>query len=44
MMVVEHIENLLPLPPFETWVEDFLENQREYILYSHTLHREGRLP
>ena len=44
MMVVEHIENLLPLPPFESWIEDFLENQPDYALYSHTLHREGRLP
>jgi len=44
MMVVEHIEALLPLPPFETWAEDFLKNHRAYALYSHTLHREGRLP
>jgi hypothetical protein len=44
MMVVEFIENLLPLPPFEEWVGDFLAHQRDYALYSHTLHREGRLP
>lgn len=44
MMVVEHIESLLPLPPFEAWAEDFLKNHRAYALYSHTLHREGRLP
>ena len=44
MMVVEFIENLLPLPPFEVWAEDFLRNQRDYALYTHTLHREGRLP
>jgi hypothetical protein len=44
MMVVEFLENLLPLPPFETWLEDFLQNRTEYALYSHTLHRERRLP
>lgn len=44
MMVVEYIENLLPLPPLEVWAEDFLRSQRDYALYTHTLHREGRLP
>ena len=44
MMVVEHIEGLLPLPPFETWAQDYLAHQDEYRLYAHTLHREGRLP
>lgn len=44
MMVVEHIEGLLPLPPFEVWVEDYLAHPQEYALYAHTLHREGRLP
>jgi hypothetical protein len=44
MMVVEHIEKLLPLPPFEVWVEDFLARPGAYRLYAHTLHREGRLP
>lgn len=44
MMVVEHIESLLPLPPFRDWVRDFLENPDAYRLYAHTLHREGRLP
>jgi hypothetical protein len=44
MMVVEYIESLLPLPTFETWVEDYVQNQSAYALYSHTLHREGRLP
>ncbi|MGD8320027.1 MAG: hypothetical protein PVJ02_06220 [Gemmatimonadota bacterium] len=44
MMVVEHIEKLLPLPPFEVWVEDFLAHRDAYRLYAHTLHREGRLP
>lgn len=44
MLVVEFVEDRLPLPPFEVWAEDFLENQAQYALYTHTLHREGRLP
>lgn len=44
MMVVEHIERALPLPPFEVWVEDYLAHTETYRLYAHTLHREGRLP
>ena len=44
MMVVEHIEERLPLPPFEVWVEDYLAHPEEYRLYAHTLHRERRLP
>ncbi len=44
MMVVEFIDHHLPLPPFEVWAEDFLRNQGAYALYTHTLHREGRLP
>lgn len=44
MMVVEYLETLLPLPPFDVWAEDFLAHREEYRLYAHTLHREGRLP
>ncbi len=44
MMVVEYIEELLPLPPYEVWVEDYLSRRSEYRLYAHTLHRAGRLP
>jgi hypothetical protein len=44
MMVVDHIERLLPLPEFEAWATDFLANPEAYRLYTHTLHREGRLP
>jgi hypothetical protein len=44
MMVVEFIEGHLPLPPFETWIEDFLSHRGDYALYTHTLHRAGRLP
>ena len=44
MMVVEHIERRLPLPPFEVWARDYLASPDAYRLYAHTLHREGRLP
>lgn len=44
MMVVDHIERLLPLPDFDAWVRDFLAHPEAYRLYTHTLHREGRLP
>ncbi len=44
MMVVEFIEHRLPLPPFEVWVEDYLSDPEAYRLYTHTLHRSGRLP
>lgn len=44
MMVVEYIESLLPLPPFQVWARDFLNHPDAYRLYAHTLHREGRLP
>ncbi len=44
MMVVEFIESHLALPPFEVWADDYLAHPEEYRLYTHTLHREGRLP
>ena len=44
MIVVGHIESLLPLPDFETWARDFLAHPEAYRLYTRTLHREGRLP
>jgi hypothetical protein len=44
MIVVEHLESLLPLPPFEVWAEDYREHEAEYALYSHTLHRADHLP
>ncbi len=44
MMVVEYVERHLPLPPFDVWARDFLANPEAYRLYTHTLHREGRLP
>jgi hypothetical protein len=44
MMVVEHIESLLPLPPFEVWAKDYLANESEYRLYTHALYRGGPVP
>ncbi len=44
MLVIEYIEAHIPMPPFEVWVEDFLAHREEYVLYTHTLHRERRLP
>jgi hypothetical protein len=44
MIVIEYIEARLPLPPFEVWAEDFLAHREEYVRYTHTLHRERRLP
>ncbi len=44
MMVVEYIEGRLSLPPFEVWAQDYLAHSDAYRLYSHTLHREGKLP
>jgi hypothetical protein len=44
IMVVDHIEALLPLPDFETFAGDYLAHPEAYRLYAHVLHREGRLP
>ena len=44
MLVIEYIEARIPMRPCEVWVEDFLANREEYIIYTHTLHRERRLP
>jgi hypothetical protein len=44
MIVVEFIEARLPLPPFETWILDFLAHRDLYGRYSHALHREGLAP
>ena len=44
MLVVDRLDGLLPLPPFEVWVEDFLAHRERYRLYAETLHRAGRLP
>jgi len=41
MMVVDHLERLLPLPPFEVWAEDYLANPHAYRLYARALYREG---
>ena len=44
MLVIEYIGARIPMPPFAVWVEDFLANREEYMMYTHTLHRERRLP
>jgi hypothetical protein len=44
MIVIEYIEARIPMPPFDVWVEDFLAHKEAYVLYTHTLHRERRLP
>lgn len=44
MMVVQELERHLPLPPFEVWVEDYVDRPEVYQRYSHDLHREGTLP
>ena len=44
MLVIEYIEARIPMPPFEVWVVDYLANREEYMTYTHTLHRERRLP
>ncbi|MEM7413915.1 MAG: hypothetical protein AAF389_00375 [Gemmatimonadota bacterium] len=43
-MVVDFIEDKLPLPDFEVWAADYLARPGTYRVYAHTLHREGRLP
>ena len=44
MSVVQELERLLRLPPFEIWLEDYLRDPDEYHRYSHALHREDELP
>lgn len=43
MIVVQEIEKRLPLPPFETWVEDYLRTPAVYEEYARLLHT-GELP
>ena len=44
MIVVQELEQHLPLPPFEVWVEDYMDRPEVYQRYTHDLHREGTLP
>lgn len=46
MSVVQDLERRLPLPPFETWVADYLANPAEYRRYALELHHgePGALP
>jgi hypothetical protein len=44
MLVIQELERRLPLPPFEAWAEDYLNQPEVYRVYSHQLHREPTLP
>lgn len=44
MIVVQDLERRLPLPPFEQWLDDYLEHTDEYERYSHQLHHGTELP
>lgn len=44
MIVVDELERLLPLPPFERWVEDYLSRPDVYHRYTEQLHEDGPLP
>ena len=41
MIVVQDIERRMPLPPFETWVEDYLAHAEAYRDYTEALHGGG---
>jgi hypothetical protein len=41
LLVVERLEGLLPLPPFDVWRNDYLADPAVYRVYAHRLHREG---
>lgn len=43
MIVVQEIERMLPLPPFDVWTEDFLAHRHEYERYTELL-RSGEVP
>ncbi|MBI4408586.1 MAG: hypothetical protein HY561_02680 [Gemmatimonadetes bacterium] len=44
MIVVQELERLLPLPPFEVWADDYLAHTEEYQRYAFALHRGPELP
>jgi hypothetical protein len=45
MIVVQDIERRMPLPPFESWVEDYLAHPEQYRAYGDALHSgSGELP
>ena len=43
MIVVQELERMLPLPPFEAWADDYLAHRDAYEKYTRTLH-SGELP
>lgn len=44
MAVVDHLESLLPLPPFEVWRDDYTAHRRRYERYSEVLRGGSELP
>lgn len=44
MSVVQDLERRLPLPPFEVWAADYMQNPLAYRRYSAALHSGGELP
>ncbi|MEZ4416953.1 MAG: hypothetical protein R3E10_14475 [Gemmatimonadota bacterium] len=44
MAVVEHLERLLPLPPYEVWRDDYLAATAEHERYSAQLREGAELP
>lgn len=44
MSVVQDLERRLPLPPFQVWVQDYLERPDAYRKYAFELHRGDELP
>jgi GNAT superfamily N-acetyltransferase len=44
MLVVQELEALLPLPPFDVWLEDYMSHREEYERYAVALHRDQELP
>lgn len=43
MLVVQELERYLMLPPFESWLDDFLANRETYQDYALALHRGGEV-
>ena len=44
LAVVDHLESLLPLPPFEVWRDDFTAHRADYERYSEALREGDELP
>jgi hypothetical protein len=44
MIVVQELQQRLPLPPFEIWADDYLAHTEEHETYTHQLHNAPDLP